>query len=241
MAKTRQQIETALQQRYDGRTDTKNGMTYAAWEDIAYAANEAFSPLGYSQTFVSLPHLEGNGYACVLRLEVFFIDDDGTYRSVVKEGQGYNELSGSANEVDTAIKGCAADAFKKALSFMGDAFALYIGAEAKAAKAASKGNGYQRTSGKDSVVRPSSGSNGGWADKPANEDIGSGGLSQAQVNFAKKLGVTDEELETLTRGEVKAILDNKGRPGGQTQAQQRTATTAARVGTPSDDDDDIFA
>lgn len=240
MAKTLAQIEKALKERYSGNTYEKKGMTYAAWEDIVYAANDIFGPLGWSREFVKAPYREGDGFACILRVTVYYETEDGVLRSIPFEAPGYNELAytqSNAELTDTAFKGCYADALKKVLQALGDAFALFIGSEAKAAKAANKtqNNG----GGQDRVVKKSSG--GGWGDKPALEEVGNGGLSQAQIGFAKKLGVTDDELETMTRAEVKAILDNKGRPGQASQGERRAVATASRVGTPDDEDENPFA
>lgn len=220
------EIEAALRERYSGATYEKGGNTYAAWEDIVYAANAIFGPLGWSRVFVETPHREGEGYACILRGEFFFIDLDGERRSVVMEAPGFNELSTtqSGQEMtDTAFKGAYADALKKLLQPLGDAFALYIGAEAKAAKAAGRSGYTQQRTTTTSTPRQQT---GGTDRRP----------SDKQVYHLKKSGLSEDQIASMPFGEWKEHLDNYF-------AAKDNKPVLAAVKTPADfggDDEDDF-
>lgn len=81
---------------------------------------------------------------------------------------------------------------------------------------------------------------GGWSDRPALEDVKTDtndkthkGLTQSQLNFAKKKGnLTDDDLQSMTRGEVKALLEGKS-------TSRKNQSTASRTGTPDDYDDGV--
>jgi hypothetical protein len=226
MTKGIAEIEAALRERYSGRTDTKNGMTYAAWEDITYAANDIFGPLGWNREFVVTPHEENGGYACVLRVTVTYLDEQGVLRSVSNEAPGYNEMSSSPNAVDTAFKGAYADAIKKVLQVFGDAFGLFIGAEAKAAKAAAKGGYKQERTTTTSAPRPQTQQSGGTDRRP----------SDKQAFHLKKAGYTDEMIATAPFNQWKGDLDDYF-------AAKDSKPVLAAVKTPAsftDDEDDDF-
>ena len=232
MAKTLAEIEKALEERYDGRLDEKKGMTYAAWEDITYAANRIFGPLGWSREFVVNPYKLDDGYACVLRVTIYFIDDEGNPDSIMNEAPGYNELSYTRDNVpmtDTAFKGCYADALKKCLQALGDAFGLFIGAEAKAEKAAAKngGNSYTPRQGTDAVASRQTNAGGGKDYPP----------SAGQLKFLASLGYTDEDIAGMSYREWKPILDSKTRKTGTTPTPKFApkAPVAPREDIPDDD------
>lgn len=208
--KTLAEIEKALQERYNGNTYEKNGNTYAAWEDIVYAANRIFGPLGWSREFTVNPYKLDDGFACVMRVTVYFLDEKGNPDSIGCEAPGYNELSytkgwtdndGKRHDpqpmTDTAFKGCYADALKKCLQAFGDAFALYIGAEAKAAKAASKG--YSSTPRQDTTARANNANSG-------NASNGKGRPTEKQLNTLRKAGCPEGELEGISFEDASTMI-----------------------------------
>lgn len=234
MAKTLAQIEAALKERYSGNTYEKKGMTYAAWEDITYAANEVFGPLGWSREFVKTPYREGDGFACILRVTVYFTDEDGTLRSIPFEAPGYNELTltnAGVEQTDTAFKGAYADALKKVLQALGDAFGLFIGSEAKAAKGGNKNTGSTQQQHTQSTAAPRQSSGNGEGKPTAN-----------MVNVLRRAGATDADLDGLTFEAASRLIDQVKANGWKMPgAPTRNETTAARVGSPDDEVENIFA
>jgi hypothetical protein len=229
MAKTVKELQAALAKEYAGPTFEKEGRTYIPWNEAVKVANEVFGLDGYDIETREVRR-EGEGFMAVVRVTAYPTDG----RPVSRDGVGYNDLlqtKAGKELTDMSIKGAASDALNRAFKLFGPAFGLSLYDKEPNGTSAAK------SSNSNGASRSSSSNGGGsskWADKPATE-----ALSEKQLwVLVNKLGVSDEELEGMTAGEAKAILD-KGMGGGNGKAAA-PAGKSRRVTTPDEDEDDLF-
>lgn len=223
MAKTVEEIEKLLSERYDGPTLEKNGFTYIPWHAAAKVANRIFGIDGYD-VVVHEVRREGAGFmACVV---VNVSPSDGP--SFSREGVGYNELStrrDGAEMVDTAIKGAVSDALNRALKLFGDAFGLYLYDKDDDAHTAAPKQAYAPRQTTDTVTV----NNGGGKEFPP---------SAGQLKFLHSLGYDDSDIAGMSYKVWKPILDNKTRKDTnaiQTTSAARVIAPVAASAVPDDD------
>lgn len=241
-------VAKLLAEKYDAGFKQRGKFDYVPWPKTIRILDSIFGPENWSDEVVSTDYSYDKGiYTTVIKLSCRVADDEtgepvtftrfGVSTSVAQATKWEREERGLVITEDpkgheTAIDGSASLARTKATKALGDAFALYLYPEDDDLPPASNGG---KTYSKPASNGNGNGNGGGrWSDQPALKDVDNkekGGLSAKQIAAVKKYGVTDEELASMTRGQAKEILDTKG-------ASRKQAATAARVGTPDDEDDD---
>lgn len=133
MAKTLEEIRTALALPYAGTTKQSNNYDYVPWPEALKIADTIFDPDGYDIEILKQEYVEAEGtngilqkgYSAIMRVTIH--PSDG--RPFFRDGLGYSELVISRSGVplvDSAIKGVMSRCLCRALVLLGWPFGLEL-------------------------------------------------------------------------------------------------------------------
>ncbi len=200
----RERVEAVMAQVDKGKKGT---FTYVPWNETAKLLTEIFGTFGWSAKIVgSHTDIARGIYIVDLDLEVRALDDE-TGLVMVKSlpGRGMGIVSngelerGSQDAHDTAGKAARSDALSVAAKSLGDAFGLFLYDRGDPARAITSTAAAAYSTNETRTVTQ--------ANIPVAPATGTGFASEKQAAVMRKNGWNDAQIATLSRDDVRAVMD----------------------------------
>jgi hypothetical protein len=243
--KTVKEVVEALETRYSGPTQDKDGFTYIAWPEVVRQLNAIFGPTFWSSEPVSFTANPEHGiYTAAIKLSATAVDEEtGMVVEFTRSGFSTSVAQATRDEKkegltisrdprthETAADGAGSLALVKATKQLGDAFGLFL---YNKGEQRSQPSSYSRpipSAGTASATAPTGEYVGGVYNVPARDK-----LSDKQLFHLKKRH-SDTEIDAMTFGEAKAKLDAILGGGSKAPVAAGAAVKSAPAVTQSIDD-----